>query len=85
MVSILMAPLSGRSDREIGGRKVWEMEGGRPLKTACIGFDGGLSVGTTKATERLWMIKRLANSIMGIRWPMPGLGIMTTVGGFGLG
>jgi hypothetical protein len=72
----------GRSERVTGGRKMWEMLDGREVRTLVCAFEGGLSVGMMKMMGRLWrMVSRLANSIIGMRCPIPGVGNMATRGG----
>ncbi|KAG5563381.1 hypothetical protein RHGRI_005960 [Rhododendron griersonianum] len=40
------------------------------------------SVGTMKVRKKLWRrASRVANSVSGMRWPIPGVGTMTICGG----
>lgn len=62
------------------------MEVGRSLRTVFWALEGGPSVGIMNVTARLWWrTSRLANSIIGMRWPMPGVGIMATIAAAGGG
>ena len=69
--------VGGRSESVTGGRKVWLMW----RRTVVCAAEGGPLVGMMTLTERLWLlVSLLANSIIGIRCPMPGLGIKATKG-----
>lgn len=79
IVSILES--GGRSSKLSGGRKRWSIPEGRELRRACWGWDGGPSEAMMKVkVKRWWERRRLANSISGIKWPIPGLGKMAKWG-----
>lgn len=83
MVSVL--EVEGRSERLTGGRKVEsiapEVEVLAAVRKVVWEVGGGPVVGTAKVNVKPEGIKRLANSVSGMRWPIPGLGQMTTCAG----
>lgn len=81
-VSILV--VLGRSVKSTGERKREWMAEGRESRVEIWALEGGPSVGMRKVMSKLWWwTSRFANSMSGIRCPMPGLGRIAMCGGGG--